>query len=308
MIKYEEEEVLLLLRDMTQQVAEERKLKKEQELLEKLVKERTSSLIEANKKLGLEIKKQKKYELQIQKSLEKEKELNELKSRFISMASHEYRTPLTSIKIFADLLKMHGRKIENDKYYSYISKINNSVEYMTELINDVLMVNKAETGKIKLNPVVLDFNKLCNSIYEEYRDQSESKHEIILNYISPISLIYADEKLLRQVISNLISNAIKYSPGKGRIDFSVNTNGEKIIVIIKDEGIGILPEDRDKIFSSFYRGQNIGTVPGTGLGLYIVKRIVELCGGSIYFESIVNQGTAFTVELPLTKAKKIKNV
>jgi len=299
MIKYSDDEVLIIVRDITDRIAAEKKLKKDHAVLEKLVEERTLSLVESNQKLAIEIKKQKKYEMQIQEALEKEKELNELKSRFISVASHEYRTPLTTIKIFSDLLKLYGRNIDDEKYYSYIGKIHYAVDYMTELINDVLMVSKSETGKIKLEPKVLDLQKICLAVVEESNLNLKGNNRIHFNYMADLKEVYLDNRPLKQILSNLLSNAVKYSPVSANIYFNVDSNDSKIIFNVKDEGIGIPKAEQGKIFDSFHRGKNIGTTPGTGLGLTIVKRMVELINGKIYLESEVNKGTSFTIEIPI---------
>ena len=239
----------------------------------------------------------KKLEKEILKALEKEKELNELKSRFISMASHEFRTPLTSILASADLLELYGRKWPEDKYYNYVGIIQKSVEYMTELINDVLTVSRSESGVIVFNPSENNLHELMKTIIDNLRLSAPDKINILFEYNMEEKVFDLDPKLLNQVFTNILSNAIKYSPKGGTVTVSVEREKECISITITDEGIGIPEEDQKRLFEPFHRAENVGTISGTGLGLSIAKKSVEIHHGTLSIKSQVNRGTQVLIKL-----------
>jgi signal transduction histidine kinase len=256
-------------------------------------------------------------------ALAKEKELNELRSRFITVASHEFRTPLTAILSAAELLEHYSHKHTENKKLSYLHRIQNSVHHMTDLLNDVLLIAKSEAGKIEFNPTPIELVKFCQELTEEIQLSYGNRH--LISFIScctfpaPIpgnAPACMDEKLLRHILSNLLSNAIKYSPPGSAIYFRLALadgtakEGERegegegrpkrfAVFEIQDSGMGIPPEDRPRLFESFHRANNVGTIPGTGLGLAIVKNSVNIHGGEISVNSEVGAGTTFTVKLPL---------
>ncbi len=245
-------------------------------------------------------------ESEISKSLAKEKELNELKSRFISIASHELRNPLTTIMSASELLEYYSEDSHNDQKTSYIHLIRSSVNQMTELLDDVLMLAKSEAGKLLCNPQCFDLFNFCQELIEEMQFNASNHHTI--NFINESAelgdsigsfIVYMDDKLLRHILINLISNGIKYSPQGSVVDLHLKVEDEFVIFQVKDSGIGIPPEDKIKLFESFHRARNVGNIPGTGLGLVIVKNYVELHGGTIDVESEVGKGTKFLVKLPL---------
>jgi PAS domain S-box-containing protein len=245
-----------------------------------------------------EISERKRAEEEILKALEKEKELRELKSRFISMISHEFRTPLATILSSAELLEYYGHKSTETEKRDLFQKIRTAIPRMTQLLNDVLATNKAEAGKLEFKPHPLELEKFCRDLVKELQFNTGAKHQISL--VSQGQGINAcmDEKLLRHIFTNLLSNAIKYSPRGGIIYFEVACQKEIAIFQVKDEGIGIPPEDQTRLFEPFHRAKNVGNIPGTGLGLSIVKRLVELHEGRIMVASQVGFGTTFTVTLP----------
>ncbi|MDP4175138.1 MAG: PAS domain S-box protein [Bacteroidota bacterium] len=257
----------------------------------------------------IDITEQKKLEEEIKNALNKEIELHALKSRFISTASHEFRTPLTSIRLYTDLLAMYGRNVDRDKYMEHISKIQKSVGYMIDLINDVLTLSRVETGKTRFNPVEFDLHKFCYEIIDEQKPNITENHIVKYCYNSERRQFSLDEKILKQILSNLISNALKYTPNGGEIEFLVNfekrpgnlsgENTSVVIFTIKDQGIGIPEEDQKNLFEYFHRGENASNIPGTGLGLSIVKKSVDMHGGSIDFTSKINEGTIFKVSIPI---------
>ena len=299
MIRYKDDEVLIVVRNITDRILMERKLEKDRENLEEMVKERTISLIETNKKLALEIKKQKQYDKQIQEALIKEKELGELKSKFISMASHEYKTPLTTIKIFTDLIKIHNKKISEEKFLSYIQKIHDSVDYMTELINNVILVNRGGKGNLKFDPQLVDIRSLCITIVDDFKINDGKYHNLHLSLSDQLNNFPADERMIKQMLINLLSNAVKYSNAGSNIFLKVYAEDSKVVFKLTDEGIGIHEKDKPNLFEAFYRGKNSGTIPGTGLGLTIVKDIVVSHGGTVHVDSEINKGTTFTINFPL---------
>ncbi len=248
-----------------------------------------------------DITERKQAEEEICKALEKEKELNELKSRFISMTSHEFRTPLTTILGSAELLEHYSHKWTEEKKYNHLQRIQNAVQHMTELLNDVLLIGKAEAGKLEFNPSHLDLAKFCFNLVEELQLSASSQHTF--TFVNPSQDLHAsmDKKLLRHILSNLLSNAVKYSPAGGTVRFELTSTNTEVIFKIQDQGIGISKEDQQRLFESFHRATNVGEIPGTGLGLAIVKHSVDLHGGKIEVDSEVGAGTTFTVTLPLNQ-------
>jgi predicted ATPase/signal transduction histidine kinase len=237
-------------------------------------------------------------EKQFRKALAKEKELTDLKSRFISMASHEFRTPLTTILSTTELLKYYSQNWSEEKKQTYFDRIENSVKQMTGLLEDVLLLGKAEAGKIEFQPSQLDLVNFCRSLVEEIQLGTSAKQTIVFSSEPECQEAYMDESLLRHILSNLLSNAVKYSPPDSTILFELSFHEKQAIFHIQDQGIGIPEEDQKRLFESFHRAQNVGKISGTGLGLAIVKRSVDLHGGDISVNSQVNVGTTFTVSIP----------
>jgi PAS domain S-box-containing protein len=282
--------------------------------------ERLIELISASTELGLMIQR-KQAEGEIRKALEKEKELTELKSRFISMTSHEFRTPLTTIQSSAELLERYSQKWTPERKLTHLHRIQTSVKHMTKLLNDVLIIGKAEAGKLKLTPAPLELEKFCGDLVEELQLNDTNQHAIAFTCgwqletgdlgqpgqggigNAPLSSQFPipcmDEKLLRQILENLLSNAIKYSPTGSTVDFTLSCFSDRAIFQIRDRGIGIPAEDQQRLFETFHRAANVGTIAGTGLGLAIVKKCVDIHQGQVVVESEIGVGTTFTVTLPI---------
>jgi len=239
----------------------------------------------------------KKLEKEIRLSLEHEKELSILKSRFISVASHEFRTPLTTILSSADLLEMYGLKWPATKYQEYIVKIQNAVEYMTRLINDVLILNKAEIGKIKFNPKRTNLYSLISEVLENVNLSNVNKIKIDFIFEPEQFFFNIDNKLVTQILTNILSNAVKYSLQNGVVILTIKQESENLILFVEDEGIGIDEKDLKLISEPFHRGLNVGTIEGTGLGLSIARNSAELHGGELRIESRLNIGTKVTIIL-----------
>lgn len=257
-----------------------------------------------------DITERKQAEADIRKTLEQQKRLNELKSRFVTMASHEFRTPLTSILSSAELLEHYSHKWGPEKQYKYLYRIQSSVMHMTELLNDVLLLGKADAGKLQLNPTQINLFEFCRDLIEEMSTTSQT-HQIIFNSQgcsevdggcdrndNNCAIACVDEKMLRHIINNLLSNAIKYSPDSDKVIFDLICQPKQAILSFQDFGIGVPIAEIDRLFDSFHRAKNVGSIPGTGLGLPIVKRSVDLHGGTIAVDSKINVGTTFTVTLP----------
>jgi PAS domain S-box-containing protein len=249
-----------------------------------------------------DITERKQMEEDIRNALEKEKHLNELKSRFVAMTSHEFRTPLTTILSSAELLEYHGHKWSEEKKLSHLQRIQGAVKHMTSLLNDVLLLGKAEAGKLELKPIALDLPKFCQELVEELQ-HGISSHQIIFNSQTQNLVVCLDEKLLRHILINLLTNAIKYSPDRNQINFDLICEAQTAIFRIQDRGMGIPLEDQDKLFDSFHRANNVGSISGTGLGLAIVKRAVDLHGGTITVDSQIDVGTTFVVTIPFAVFK-----
>lgn len=250
--------------------------------------------------ISTDITKRKHAEEGIRKALEKEKELGELKSRFITTTSHEFRTPLATILSSTDLLKRYSHKFGEDKKLDYFQQIQVAVNHMTSLLSNVLLIGEAEAGNLEFQPTTLNLIQFCHDLVEEIQ-LTASNHMITFCTQEQSTNACLDEKLLRQILNNLLSNAIKYSPQGSTVHFELVCKQGEAVFRIQDHGIGIPLADQSQLFNSFHRASNVGTIPGTGLGLAIVKKSVDLHGGNIKVSSEVGVGTIFTVTLPLNK-------
>lgn len=231
-------------------------------------------------------------------ALNRERELNEMKTNFISMASHEFRTPLTTILASADLVELYHLKWPAEKILNHIKKIQDSVNYMTTLLDDVLTLSRADRGKLKFSPDNLNLRELCNEIIKEISYQAGPSHHLLYDCKLSKNNYVLDRKLLTQILNNLLSNAIKFSPEGGIVSLNILEKEEKIQFIVSDEGLGIDQNDLKNIFEPFFRGRNVADINGSGLGMNIVKNAIELHGGEIYIDSELNKGTKiiFTVK------------
>lgn len=279
----------------------EEQLQRLNEELERRVEEQTDELRQKNKCLQSEIAERQRLEEELRNALTNEKELSNFKSRIMSVVSHEYRTPLTTILSSTELLEHYSAQWSQEKKQRHYYRIKSSVAHLTQLVGDVLLSSKAEAGKLEFNPSSLDLVAFCRELVEELQITTKTEQSIIFNSQGSCEDGYLDEKLLRQFLTNLLSNAIKYSPQGGNIHFDLKCDRDRAIVCIRDQGIGIPPEDQAQLFDAFYRSRNVGTISGTGLGLTIAKKCVELHSGQIAVESEVGVGTTFTITLPLNR-------
>ena len=243
-----------------------------------------------------DITKRKQGEAEVLKALAKERELNELKSRFISITSHEFRTPLATIRSAADLLERFP--VTEQEKPELFGQIQTAVTHMVRLLEDILFISCSEAGKLQFKPTPLDLIKLCRTLVTEVQISAGKHHNIVFEFQGEGSGVM-DEKLLRSLLSNLLSNAIKYSPEGSTVQLRLTCQEGKAVFQVQDQGIGIPNADKQRLFESFHRASNVGTVSGTGLGLTIVKNCVDLHTGAIDVESEVGRGTTFTVTLPM---------
>ena len=277
------------IHDLSKEKAAEKSVRQHTENLEQQVQERTKSLIATVK--ALEQAKE-----EVSATLEKEKELGLLKSRFVSIASHEFRTPLTSIQLSASLIEQYAVPFNSAPIGKHVAKIQHSVDNLTSILNDFLSLEKLESGKETPNFGEFDLVKLAEHITEEMQVMAKPQQNIIYEHTGTCSLVKLDQNLLKCCIINLIANAIKYSGENTFIDFNTEIKPGLCIITIRDNGIGIPAEDQKHLFEAFFRAHNTGTIPGTGLGLNIVARYIDLMQGCVNFESHVNEGTTFTIK------------
>jgi len=239
----------------------------------------------------------KKAEQKVVMALEKEKQLNELKSRFVSMASHEFRTPLSTVLSSLSLLEKYDEMDAKDKKPKHYDRIKSSVRHLTSLLNDFLSIEKVEAGKVALHKSNLNIQELLGEIVEQHQEIAQTGQIIHFSY-SGKRTFSTDQNMLRIILSNLLSNAIKYSKQHQRVWVNIEREDEGLKIEIRDEGIGIPLNDQENMFGRFFRAQNALNIEGTGLGLNIVHRYVQMLNGTISFESMPNEGTTFSVEIP----------
>lgn len=236
-------------------------------------------------------------ETEIRSALKKERELNQLKSRFVSMVSHEFRTPMTAIRICAELLE--HQTLSEEQRHRYFKQIQTSIHGMTHLLDEVLLLGKTESGRFEYNPEPIDLQDFCCELVEGLRVMLNTQHQVIYTYTGQSEPVAVDRVLLHHILTNLLSNAIKYSPAGGEVQFELDCQNGVVVIRIRDRGIGIPLQDYDRLFDPFHRASNVVGIQGTGLGLAITKNCVELHQGRIEFESQEGQGTTFMVTLPV---------
>ncbi|MFT5754639.1 MAG: PAS domain S-box-containing protein [Flavobacterium sp.] len=246
---------------------------------------------------------QKKTELKVQNALKKEQELNELKSRFVSMASHEFRTPLSAILTSAILIGKQNEVGKEEKRIKFVNQIKNNVKRLVIILNDFLSLSKLEEGKVIANREEFDFIAFSKTIIKEISITKKTGQSLIFSSSETELLLNLDKKLVRHILMNLLSNAIKYSPENASINLNVEEDDQYIFLEIKDQGIGIPEDEQAKLFGLFFRARNTQNIEGTGLGLNIVKQYVELLDGTIDFKSEINKGATFLVKWPKPNKK-----
>ncbi len=268
---------VVAFQDITQRKWAEALLQRTNEELEMKVVERTAELQQANKQL---------------------QELSELRSRFISMVCHEFRNPLNNILLSASSLERYDAQLSTDHRREYLNGIKTDVERMTQMIDDILVIGKIEAHKLKIRPTSLELVQFCHSLVAELQLTSSWQQLIVINRHHHL-IAELDEKLLRSILTNILSNSIRYSRDRSPIKLQLSKRKGQVIFRVTDQGIGIPREDLPYLFEPFHRGKNVSNIPGTGLGLNIVKRFVDLHNGQIKVNSKLNLGTTFTIALPL---------
>jgi PAS domain S-box-containing protein len=246
-----------------------------------------------------DISDRKRAEAEILKSLAREKELSELRAKFVTMVSHEFRTPLTTIQFSTGLLQDYSYKWSEAKKSTHFVRIQLAIKRMTELLEDILVIGKIEAKTLQFQPVSLNLENFCRQLIEEQQLNDSNQHPIAFIHEGGNCDVQMDEKLLQQILGNVLSNAIKYSPASSSVSLRLNCQNGKAVFQVQDRGIGIPQADLQRILETFYRATNVGTISGTGLGLAIVKRAVELHGGQLAIDSQEGRGTNFTITLPL---------
>ncbi len=282
-----ESSVIAFVTDITVRKKAEKEIRKLNDELEATVEKRTVQLTNALHEL--ERSKQ-----VLGQSLEKEKELNELKSNFVSMASHEFRTPLSTVLSSAYLIEKYSSAEEQPKREKHLQRIISSVNMLTDILNDFLSVGKLEEGKIQVKLSEFNIENLITAIVEEIKNNIRSKQEIIYSHEGNTNVLL-DPSLLKHIVMNLVSNASKFSPEGRKIEIKTVKSEERIVLSVIDHGIGISKEDQKHLMERFYRASNADNIQGTGLGLHIVAKYAELMNGSVTYKSDLEKGTEFLV-------------
>ena len=296
--------VIAFIVDITHRKEIEKSMLQQQEQLEKVsndirrlnaeleakVEERTVILKEALQRLE-------ESQAELSEALDKERELNEIKSRFVSMASHEFRTPLSAVLSSASLLSKYTTSEDQDKRDRHINRIKDSVKHLNDLLEDFLSLGKLDEGKVGAAHTAFNLREIIHETSDDMKGILKKGQQITYHHQGE-ELIESDKKMLKNIMINLISNAVKFSSENAPINIRSKIENDEAVVCVEDTGIGIAEEDQEHLFSSFFRGMNASNIQGTGLGLHIVKRYLELMGGSIELKSKLNEGTAITFRLP----------
>jgi PAS domain S-box-containing protein len=248
---------------------------------------------------ALDITQRKDAEIEMLKALTREKELSELKSNFVSMVSHEFRTPLGIIQSSTELLRDFSDRMEPDERLEQLASIARNTRRMAGMMEEVLVLSRLDAGKLEFGPTLLDLKSFCRRVVDEVLSATNRRCIIELSIKGLLSKTNADEQLLGHIFTNLLSNAVKYSEPGAKVHFAVERSGRNAVCTVRDQGIGISEEDQEQLFKAFHRGSNVGTRPGTGLGLLLVKRCADLHGGVVELQSKMGEGTTVTVKLPV---------
>ncbi|CAL1518882.1 PAS domain-containing sensor histidine kinase [Chitinophaga sp. MM2321] len=283
--------VIAYISNITERKKAEEKLEKLYNELEEMVEDRTMQLRKALEELEAS-----KEVLTI--ALSKEKELGDLKSRFVSMASHEFRTPLSTILSSAFLVKHYEAEQDQPTRNKHIQRIINNVSLLTDTLNDFLSVGKIEEGKIQIRNVAFEIEEHFNTIIQEMQGIAKDNQLIEYQHDGD-NRVFLDPSLLKHIVMNLLGNAIKFSTPGSHIQIQTSKTGHEFTLQVKDNGIGMSEEDQQHLFERFYRGSNVSNIQGTGLGLHIVHRYSEMMNGNILCDSELNKGTTFTITFPI---------
>ena len=281
--------VIAFISDITARKDNEKQQREYSAVLKKQVRNRTLILEEAIEELE-------RTKTDLHKSLEKERELNELKSRFLSMASHEFRTPLTTMLSSLSLISRYGENKDLESQTKHVNKVKSSINNLTEILNDFLSLAKLEEGKIINDPSDFNLKTFIGDLLADMQATIKNNQKIEYTHVGE-EAVFLDKKLIKNILFNLVSNAMKYSHDGGGIWVSTLVENSTVKIFVKDEGIGINEEDQKHLFERFFRGYNATHIQGTGLGLSIVAKYAEVLDASIDFESEENKGTKFTITI-----------
>lgn len=266
--------------------------------LEQRVKERTRELGTAIRKLEQTNRSLYEAEQEVRKALQKEKELHELKSRFVTIASHEFRTPLSTVLSSVSLIGKYKTTEDDEKRMKHVERIKSAVSNLTSILNDFLSISRIEEGKIYNVPSTFDLHAFAAEVADEAHGILKLGQKISYSHLSNDTTAELDKQLLKNILFNLLSNASKYSAEQKEIIFTTAIEDGIIKIVVQDQGIGIPEADKAHLFTPFFRAQNVTNIQGTGLGLNIVKRYVDIMGGELEYESELDKGTTFIVTLP----------
>ncbi len=257
--------------------------------------------------IAIDISERKRAEAELRSALEKEKELSELKSRFVSMASHEFRTPLSTVLSSTYLIEKYTSTEEQPKREKHLNRIISSVNMLTDILNDFLSVGKIEEGKIQVKHTLFNIQELVSETTDEMRINLKPHRPIVYNHIGNTEVLM-DASMLKHIIMNLVSNAGKFSPDHNPVEIKTDCNDQQVIVSVKDTGIGISKSDQKHLMERFFRGANAGNIQGTGLGLHIVSKYAELMNGKVLCKSELEKGTEFIITFDLNITDYEKNI
>lgn len=305
---FDKEYWLALVIDMTLRSETEKKIDSIKVVLEEKVKKGTvelqnniNKLKEVNRNYKKELNRRIEIENILTEALKKEKELNELKSKFLSLVSHEFKTPLSGILTSAILLERYRLTEQQEKREKHIKTITNKVQYLNNILNDFISLERLDSSNENYKFKTFNLSKVINEVVYNANMILKSGQRINIPLNSADFVLYQDEKILGLILSVLIYNAIKYSPENSEIDLEISRNAKNIIFTITDQGLGIPKNDQKFVYNRYYRAENVLNIQGTGIGLNIVKEHLKNLGGTISFDSTENKGSVFFVELPIIK-------
>lgn len=301
--------VIAFLQDITLRKLKDETLRRQKDELEEI----TRQIRKLNANLEKEVEKRTKdlqktlaqleaSRQELVQALEREQQAGELKSRFVTMASHEFKTPLSTILTSATLIAKYKSEGEQDQRNKHLKRIADSVENLTNLLNEFLSIGKLDEGKVGLKLEKFQLNELINEVAGELQQQAKPGQEIHASFDPATVVCCLDKNIIRNILVNLLSNAIKFSPEQSEIRVDVMANDQTVTIKITDQGLGIPVEDQKYLFTRFFRARNVENIKGTGLGLHIVQRYVEMMEGQIDFQSKIGEGTKFILTFPQSKA------
>lgn len=237
----------------------------------------------------------------LEQTVQKEKQLNDLKSRFVSMASHEFRTPLTSILMSTETLRSYWPRMNAQQIDSKLANIHSQISHLTTIVTNVLQLTRIQEGKLLPDLKLVQLTELCRSVIKSFVPDDSVRQTIRFSSTAEQPEILADEVMIRQVLINLLSNALKYSQPDPQVEVTLTSNGKMVEIKVADNGIGIPEKDQKNVFQPFFRAANAKGIEGNGLGLNIVKETIQLHGGRVRFDSSLLKGTTFYIELPVVQ-------